>query len=259
MTLLRRLYELRLRQKQEVWGRAGFAMLWAGLAVAGLNIWQGIDFLAEKRSGILSVLALVGQVVLSPEVGWVLGLGGAGLLTFLWRQARRDLRELNEWRRSVRIDATVTPEPVGAKVRMPSATTVASGPNGLSNWEVRVQWGGDAFVPGQMEDIVLVRAVSTDGSREKVLSCVVTAPDGRESSVGELELGSAIFGSGLERLMESDDTLYFYPDPREFKNPPPTPLVDGTYRVAFYAKTKDGPGQFLLAADRFGIRDGRLI
>lgn len=136
------------------------------------------------------------------------------------------------------------------------------GASGLENWELTFAWGFDHVVAdpdGEFEGQVWIRVKSTDGPEERILSCVVTHPDGSTSEANALHAGSAFYGSSLSRLVASGEDIFFYPDEREFQNPPIRPLTDGSYEVSVYAKSSEGPGRMLLKRGSFTLRDGQLV
>jgi hypothetical protein len=233
------------RRTRLIWGRAAFVIFPLSLFLHGLYVWGAVDFGIGKRAGILGVLASILNFFLDPRTLWVLELLSAGLVVFIYLQAKNEREKYQQLLQSLPV---VSPAAI---------STPPGNESGLPNWTMQFEWMGSYGI-GNL-DGVRIYVASTDGSNERVYLCRVTAPDGSSSEYDELRAGSAIFGEDESRLQDVDHTDFLYPERHSFPDAPRSPLPDGSYEVEVFARSKAGPGQVLIKKGRFRLANGSLM
>lgn len=116
---------------------------------------------------------------------------------------------------------------------------------GLPNWEVGIhEWPTTDFGgPG-----VMLWARSTDGDQRSAASCLVSTPDGREYSTS--------FTIFVPKHQQLPREAYQFIFPRDFKDAPDPPFLEGRYPVAWWVE--EGVSKILLKRDCFRVHAGKL-
>lgn len=207
-------------KKRERWGNAFVFLAVGGLALRGLDAWQGLEFLAGKRQGIETVIGSVADFVISPGFGWglvILGVAGVVALHFYDQRQRKQVLPLGG---GPGLKGDLAP------LHIPRKTPPRSADADLRYWDTIWREIPDAkeaeFIAehrlgalGDTEELTLRRA---DGGPLPAVRCEVTHHE---------------LGDWTPSPVQSDTTKQRFIYPRDFEGAL-DPMADGAYTVVWY-------------------------